>query len=1057
MSLFFCRTVWTLVGLVYSANLTPTTAEETSVEFNRDIRPILSDKCLACHGSDAKSRAAELRLDIDESVTRGGESGPAIVPGDPESSLLIQRIRAQDADQRMPPASSHKELSTAEIDLLTAWIRQGAKYQLHWAYEPPQSPVIPVVEKTVVSNAVDAFILERLRSLNQSIAPPADKSILIRRVSFALTGLPPTIAEQRAFFDDPREDAYESMVERYLQSPRYGEEMARHWLDVARYADTHGMHLDNERQTWAYRDWVVSAFNRNLPFDQFTIEQLAGDLLPNATQDQLVATGFSRCNVTSSEGGSIPEELLYRYAVDRTSTTMSAWLGLTGGCAVCHDHKFDPISQKEFYSMYAFFNSAADPAMDGNALLTQPTLKLESDHDRSKLQQLDQQKSAAVDQIAQRAASISYADPADAIPRPERVTSQTIWMDDSFPNDGKVQHAGAPTQFVDSSAAIQPFSGSKLLKRTDAGLAQDVWETDTSKLLVPDNAKFVAHVWIDPANKPKSIMIQFNRGGWNHRAVWGDYGAIDWGAPQTHQRVHMGELPEAGAWVKLQFQADQVGISSGDKLDGFALTQHGGTVYWDQVGVDGAVDRAADGKYSLSVWLNDLLGQDSAKVPEAIRQAVQQIKLDREKTKAAAGSSSAEAKSAELESNLASVRAYYLSKVCVETISAFSEIQGQLANIEAQRKSVEDAIPSTFIYRDLPQPRESFVMMRGAYNRPAEKVQPAVLEILPPLKLSDPSKAATRLDLARWLVSDEQPLTARVIVNRFWQQFFGVGLVKTSYDFGSQGELPSHPQLLDWLAVNYQQSGWDTKGLVRLLLNSQTFKQSSSISVEQYNSDPENRLYARGPRFRLDAEPIRDNALFVSGLLDLTMGGPGVKPYQPVNIWEPVGFAGSNTRFYKQDNGAALYRRSLYTFYKRTAPPPFMVNFDAPNREQLCARRERSNTPLQALQLMNDIQYVEAARNWAVQLSNSQSTFEQQLQHSFQSLLCRSPNENELSILRSQYEFHLSRFTNDVEAAKKLLSLGESKLPENLNLPQLASLTMICNTLLNLDEAVTRN
>jgi Protein of unknown function (DUF1553)/Protein of unknown function (DUF1549)/Planctomycete cytochrome C len=1016
------------------------------VAFNRDVRPILSDKCFACHGADAKTREANLRLDTDASIATGGESGKAIAPGNPDVSLLIQRILTTNEDERMPPSSSHKQLTASEVSILKRWIAQGAQYELHWAFEPPKSAKPPATKNpSQVTNPIDAFIQSRLAEMKLAPSSLADKSILIRRVAFALTGLPPTREEQQAYFSDTSPNAYESMVERYLDSAHYGEEMARHWLDVARYADTHGMHLDNERQTWAYRDWVVSAFNKNMPFDQFTVEQLAGDLLPNATQEQLVATGFSRCNVTSSEGGSIPEELIYRYAIDRTSTTMSAWLGLTGGCAVCHDHKFDPISQREFYSMYAFFNSAADPAMDGNALLTAPVVKLESDSDRQKLAQFDQQRQTALAQRDQLAASISYVDAATIEPRLEPVASLSIWMDDNFPSDGKLTHAGAATQFVDASEALPAASGSKLLKRTEAGLGQDVWEAGAAPLLLPAQAKFFASVWIDPNNKPRSIMLQFNRNGWNHRAVWGEYGAIDWGKANSHERVHMGELPQAGQWITLELPIETVGLAANDKLVGFAVTQHGGTVYWDKVGVNGTVDRAADPKYSLAVWTQQQLEQEIAKAPEELRAALQRVK-----EKSAANEAVAKEDSE-------AIRTYYLSNVCLETTTAFVENQKQLAAITAARKAFDESIPSTFVFRDMAQPRESFVMSRGAYNRPEEKVQPGVLAVLPPLNLKDPAAMATRLDLAHWLVAPEQPLTARVIVNRFWQQFFGVGLVKTSYDFGTQGELPSHPELLDWLALNYQQSGWNTKQLVRLLLTSHTFRQNSRATPQQLSIDPENRFYARGPRFRLDAEPIRDNALFVAGLLDKTMGGKGVKPYQPPNIWEPVGFAGSNTRFYTQDKGSALYRRSLYTFYKRTAPPPFMVNFDAPNREQLCARRERSNTPLQALQLMNDVQYVEAARGFASRLMTHSSELPVQLSMAYEVLLSRPPRESELKILEQQYASQLARFQKNVEAAKQLLAVGETKASEELDAAQLASLTMLCNTLLNLDETVTRN
>ncbi|MFO0942180.1 MAG: DUF1553 domain-containing protein [Pirellulales bacterium] len=584
-------------------------------------------------------------------------------------------------------------------------------------------------------------------------------------------------------------------------------------------------------------------------------------------------------------------------------------------------------------------------------------------------------------------------------------------------------------------------------KQCRGWLGSDVWESGALASVDPSQAKIVASR-LDRSQEQASIgnaSVQSQRLG-SSELFGGDYGAIDWGtAGNTHQRVHMGELPEAGNWITLELPVDTVGLATGDKLTGFALTQHGGTVYWDKVGIAGVVDRAADGQYSLAIWTKQLLEQDTTKAPEELRATVEQLKKQ---------SATAEPATTD-ESSL--IRTYYLSKVCLDTTASFADLHKQQTAIDKERKAIDDAIPSTFVFRDLPQARESFVMMRGAYNRPGDKVKPGVLEVLPPLRLDAPAAIPTRLDLAKWLVSPEQPLTARVIVNRFWQQFFGTGLVKTSYDFGSQGELPSHPELLDWLASTYQQSGWNTKELVRVLLRSHTFRQVSYVTVQHLTADPENRYYARGPRFRLDAEPIRDNALFVSGLLDLTMGGPGVKPYQPPNIWEPVGFAGSNTRFYKQDKGQALYRRSLYTFYKRTAPPPFMVNFDAPNREQLCAKRERSNTPLQALQLMNDVQYVEAARNFANRLVQEKQSFADQIDLAYRLLLSRPARENEIAVLQAQFQYQVDRFNSNPEAAKQLLAVGESKLRESKDLTNLASLTLVCNTLLNLDEVVTRN
>ncbi len=1019
-------------------------AAPETIQFNRDIRPILSDKCFACHGFDASKRQANLRLDTLDGAVAQHDGKKAIEPGDLSRSEAWQRIISRDESVVMPPPDSHKTLNDEERSLIRRWIEQGAVYQKHWSFESIQRHDPPVVANSLDCNPVDAFLIKRLEQDGRSMQPEADKNLLIRRVAFALTGLPPKLEEQRAYLEDSTPDAYERMVDRYLDSQHFGEEMARHWLDVARYADTHGMHLDNERQTWAYRDWVIGAFNRNLSFDQFTIEQLAGDLLPNPTTEQIVATGFNRCNVTTSEGGSIGEELLYRYAVDRASTTMQTWLGLTGGCAVCHDHKFDPITQKDFYSFYAFFNSAADPAMDGNALLTQPILKLDAPDLRAQIDKLDVEIAALQKKIDEQFAAVEYLDPAD-VPeseRPQTALVESIWLDDEFPAGGKTQASpGKPTQFVKSSDAVKVFSGQRALKRTDKGLAQDVWDDAKVPLVLPAEGKIFAYVWLDPINPPRSIMLQFFKKGWEHRAVWGDYNAIDWGAVNTTERVDMGQLPEVGQWLRLEVPIEKVGLSAGDKLKGFALTQFGGTVMWDKVGVIGTGDPTKDPQQSFRAWWKSLDKKSINELPAELR-GVAKDGPDKESK----------------PEQLKKLRTHYLQEVHNQTRAQFSSILAERKELDEKRKKLEDTIPGTFVFKDLPKPRDSFVMMRGAYDKPGQAVEPNVPEVLPPLKKGAEAARSTRLDLARWLVAPENPLVARVTVNRFWQQFFGIGLVKTSYDFGSQGDMPSHPELLDWLANDFRESGWNVKRMVRMLVTSKAFRQSSRITPDLMKYDPENRLYARGPRFRLDAEQIRDNALMVSGLIQLDMGGKGVRPYQPENIWEPVGFGGSNTRFYKRDSGPALYRRSIYTFFKRTAPPPFMINFDAPNREQFCTRREKSNTPLQALQLMNDVQHVEAARELATKIMQGCSgTPRDRITLAYEIVLARKPDERELLILEKQLKTNIEHYASDVDLAKKLVQVGESKPNEKLDAVELASYTLIANTLLNLDETLTRN
>ena len=650
---------------------------QNPISFNRDIRPILADKCFACHGFDEKKREAGLRLDTFEGASVERDGKRAIVPGDPGASMLWERVHATDPDTKMPPPESHKELTSAEIEILGQWIKEGAKYQQHWAFEPLMDPALPP-QVSEGKNVIDAFIAKRLENQGWKLSPQASKTTLIRRVAFTLTGLPPTNEEVDAYLSDDSAEAYEKMVDRYLQSNLYGEEMARHWLDIARYADTHGLHLDNERQMWAYRDWVVKSFNRNQPFDQFTIEQLAGDLLENPTMDQLIATGFNRCNVTTSEGGSIDAEFYYRYAVDRTSTMASTWLALTAGCAVCHDHKFDPISTKEFYSMYAFFNASADPAMDGNALLTNPVLKLETDEEKNKLAQFDHEIAEAQNQLNQAVAKLTYNDPALADPKPPATTSEVVWMDDEYPPGGNVAGSpGHPTQFVTAENGDKVLSGQRALKRSDPALSQDVWDQSKIPLSIPVQATLFAHVYIDPANPPKSVMLQYHRNGWQHRAVWGDYDVIQWGNPNTPERVHMGPLPKSGEWIKLEVSADKVGLNAGDHLTGFATTQFGGTVYWDKIGVTGVSDPANDPQRSFLAWWKNAKGKDTPGLPGDLNNL------------AKAGPEAA--------SDAASVtrlKEHYLARICVETKSSLAQWIARLDKARSDRDGFYNAIHS---------------------------------------------------------------------------------------------------------------------------------------------------------------------------------------------------------------------------------------------------------------------------------------------------------------------------------------------------------------------------
>lgn len=998
-----------------------------ALSFNRDIRPILSEKCFACHGMDEESREGKLRLDTPEGAFRKKRRGKsALVPGKPDESESWLRIISDDEEEVMPPPDSHKTLNDDEKTLIRQWIEEGASYQKHWAFEAPVMPVVPAGD----GSEIDRFVESELKKVGWQMSPEADRATLIRRVSFTLTGLPPSIGEVDQFLADQVDGAYGRMVDRFLASPRYGEEMARHWLDAARYGDTHGMHLDNERQIWAYRDWVIKSFNDNLPYDDFTIEQLGGDLLPNPKVNQMVATGFNRCNVTTGEGGSIKEEFIFRYAVDRASTTAQVWLGLTAQCAICHDHKYDPISQKDFYSLYAFFNSNADPAMDGNKLLTAPVIKVKSDDYDSKMAEFDARADAVVGGMKKLPAWSSYQDPAEQESPGLIEETETIWFEDGFPKGAKVGSSGHPLTLVDQPV----FSGKKSLKRGGKEMAQDYYESGAVPLTVPPEARFFLNVFLDPNDTPEELMIQFHTSGWSHRAVWGA-DIIDFGRKGTSERFVAGFLPEKGRWVKLEVSGPKMGLKAGMQVGGFAFTVHGGTAYFDRFGVLGREDPTTDPKASFLAWRKaKQVNGVPAPLSQWLREGVEKVRKP---------------------SELAQLQDYYLARICGGLGKEIEGKRSELTRIESERANYEKSVPSTFVFRDLPKPRQSYVMKRGEYNQPGEKVEPGTPSILPALAKS--GERATRLDLARWLVSRENPLTSRVVVNRFWQQVFGTGLVKTSHDFGTQGEVPSHPELLDYLALRFQEADWDIKALMRELVMAKTFRQESAAASPRWDVDPDNRRLARGPRLRLDAEQLRDQVLFVSGLMDLKMGGRGVMPYQPPNIWEPVAFGGSNTRFYKRGNGADLYRRTVYTFFKRTAPHPMFGNFDAPAREQFCLKRERSNTPLQALQLMNDVQHFEAARGLgqrAMKISNEPG---ERLDFVFRSVLSRLPKADEKKIIADFFEKQLARYQGAPDEAMKAITFGESKPAKDLVPAELAAWSLVANLILNMDEAIVRN
>jgi mono/diheme cytochrome c family protein len=1028
------RTLLLLAAIAVLLAPTLARADDAKVVFNRDIRPILSENCFACHGPDQKARKAKLRLDTREGALDDREArGPALVPGKQADSLVVQRIVSDDAEQKMPPPQSGKKLTAQQIELMRKWVDQGAEWQLHWSFLKPENPTLPPVKDAQsVRNPIDRFVVARLEKDGLKLSPRADRITLIRRVTLDLRGLPPTPAEVDAFLADQSADAYEKVVDRLLNSPRYGEHMTRHWLDLVRYGDTHGLHFDNERALWKYREWVINAFNNNMPFDRFTIDQLAGDLVPNGTIDQKIATGFNRCNVTSNEGGSINEELLVRYAVDRTSTVGTIYLGLGLGCAVCHDHKFDPITQKDFYRLMAFYDAAADGAMDGNIMAPPPVLRLPTKQQEQRLKEIDEQLVQKRKQIADTLATIEYKDVELVGPPAPPKTHEVVWIDDALPN-GAQPGGGKAWDFV-AAPDFPVHSGTKSVRNVATGVGQQYFEGAPNGPRLGEGDKLFAYIHIDPKAPPRTIMLQFNDGAWEHRAFWGE-DLVPFGAANTPAHLSMGELPKAGEWVRLEVEASKVNLKPGTVLRGWAFTQFDGTAYWDKAGIVTQTKQGIESFKSLSAWEAFEKTQNNPKVPQPIKDL---LKVAEEKRN---------------DAQKKQLRDHFLEIVYAKTRPTFEPLHKEIEKLDNERKAVDAAIPATMVMADTPNPRPSFVLIRGQYDKHGEKVTPGTPAILPPMAKDAPPN---RLGMAQWLVSPDNPLTARVTVNRFWQQYFGRGIVKTAEDFGAQGEWPTHPELLDWLAVEFVRSGWDVKHMQKLIVMSAAYQQVSDVTPELLKRDPENMLISRGPRFRLDAEVVRDSALFLSGLLSEEVGGRSVKPYQPPGIWEAIGFNGSNTRDYKRETGINLYRRSLYTFWKRTAPPPSLMAFDAPSRETCVARRSRTNTPLQALVLMNDEQYVEAARHLAERIMTEEATPDKRLGLAFRLATARAPTENEQKVLLKVFDKHLQHYRSNADAAVKLLSVGESKRDPKFDPAECAAYTMVANLILNLDETITK-
>jgi hypothetical protein len=961
------------------------------VDFQRDVRPILSDACFQCHGPDAGSRMAGLRLD-----TREGAMAKAIVAGKPLESPLYKRVTHENAALRMPPAASHKVLNEAQKATLKAWIEQGAPWKEHWAFVAPKKAAVPAGR-----NAIDYFIRTRLAAEGLTPNAEADRRTLARRVAYDLTGLPPEPADVEAFLTDRSAKAYEKLVDKYLASPRYGEHRARYWLDAARYADTHGIHVDNYREMWPYRDWVINAFNKNMPFDRFTVEQVAGDMLPNRTLEQQVASGFHRCGISTNEAGIIVDEVEAIYAKDRVDTTGTVFLGLTVGCATCHDHKFDPISQKDFYSLAAFFRNTTQNTMDDNIPDTPPIVVVPRAEDRARWAALTAELAEVkAKQAALRASA--KAGPVEA-KSPIEAAAEVFAMREEK-RFKKGEFLTLPNQKV--FAADRPFS-----------IATRIYfpEGEDSYAVASQN---------DPDKKGMGWLIEIGARVANFRMTGDD------GKSVTVRAAHMEQMKQ-GSWNHLVISYDgtreQAGLAL--YLNGRVIPLQGG----------GDINTKLTGSISTDKPL--YLAKERARGFEggAIGEFVIYNRV-------------VTAEEASL------LNAWPKADPVLTYLTLHDEgyrgLTRRLAALNAEARQIRKRGAVTLVMEERKDSKpKANILYRGMYDAPREEVAPNVPAVLPPMAASYPRN---RLGLAQWLVDPAHPLMARVTINRLWQEVFGTGIVKTAEDFGSQGTPPAHPELLDWLAVEFRESGWNVKGMLKQMLLSETYRQSAAVTAEKLKADPENRLLSRGPRFRMDGEAVRDTALAASGLLDGAVGGPSVKPYQPDGVWEAVAMNGSNTKFYKRDEGVALYRRSLYTFWKRSAPPASMELFNAPTRENCTVRRERTNTPLQALTTMNDPQFVEAARRLAERAWGAGSGFDARLDYVSERVLARPFAAKEREVLRKAYVDLQAHYESHPGEARKLVRVGETKPGGGAPEAELAAWTMVASNILNLDEALNK-
>ncbi len=1150
---------------------------DTPVDFARDVRPILSDKCFQCHGPDSASREAGLRLD-----TRGGAMGElpsgarAIIGGDLEESELVYRLAPEFEDDVMPPEGSGKALDDKERNILRRWIAEGAEWGEHWSFRTPAEQTPPRAD----SDPIDAFLLERLAASGLTMQPEAEADTLLRRVTLDLTGLPPSRAERDAFQADVQahglDEAYRAAVRGLLASERYGVHMARPWLDAARYADTHGLHLDNRRSMWPYRDWVVRALNGNKPFDEFVIEQLAGDLLPDATLDQKVASGFNRCNPTSAEGGMIAEEYLAIYAKDRVDTTATVFLGLTLSCAQCHDHKFDPLTQRDYYAMYGFFNSLSEEATDRNIANPAPFIRVATAEQAVEIDALEAEvarlttymdrpdpaldareaawlgeKSAEVvgrwnvivPEGAEATGDAELAiDDATGIvtaggPNPAKTTyTIDVWVPpgaiegirlDALVPEGQhlpgrgvnqnfvltsIEVLAAPTGMRDElqpvalRAAIATHSQSKwpiaavLDPATTTGWAGLEKDGDRSALLLPERAfgsirgtELRVKLHFQSVHKSHALARfrlavrrnadaapSFTTGKWSlasfdAESAKGLFERSFIAEETIAEGLDLEAAPgpdvawsEQPAFVEGRVHALAAGLGTHYLVQRIRADAHRAVEL--RLGSDDGIEVWLRGEKILSRNVARGAALDQETLPITLEPGINELVLKVVNTGGAAGfawrfvdraDEGSLPAALELalqqprdtwsEGDLETARVLWRRSFAPDWADAYD---ARIAT-RAERSALEKVLPTTMVSEERMEARPAQILMRGAYDSPGDTVEPSTPSVLPPFPADAPRN---RLGLAQWLTAPDHPLTARVWVNRAWQHFFGRGLVSTPADFGAQGAWPTHPELLDWLALTFVADGWDMKAMHERIVTSQAYRQSSNVTAALLEADPDDALLSRALRFRLDGEVLRDQALFLAGLLDETMGGPGVSPYQPDGVWFAVGYSRSNTVRYSQGPLADLHRRSLYTFWKRTAPPPNLTTFDAPMRDACVVRRERTNTPLQALVMLNDPTFVEAARFIAARvLKEGGATTEERASFLFDLVVGRAPSIKECSSLAALATELEAGYLEEPSEAVELVAVGDLPVPIEPDVIELAAWTLAASAVMNLDEALTRN